>query len=507
VSLATTDSATIRGWTSATKMKASGLSTRKNLGVVFAVLAFLWIIYLRQSILQKIDSLSGYSGLGNLAVENPEIESAEDDDGNDGIAVDDDEVTNETEDDSPVLDPSDRQDDSVEVDSFRPIKSIPYSGTVRGRVIKNPGVPPDAFRWKSDYSSIKTNMDLPRILPRTAANWNESMSSKITVCVFNRAPRQRSLWATDVLGMFGSGKYHYQSMEATDCQFFGTCRTPRESRLHDECDPQVSPTVGLVEWVKCCFHDRFTKAIRTQGWDVAVATGDEYCASNDASGGKADFRFYYGVNTSRDGPKPGVYLPLGPREEFRRVKPQHVILASQRGYLFNFVGSLTSRSRRILAGVLRRGVNPSGKESFLHVIGSWSKEATRQNGYILPHEYRKVLLNSTFTLCPDGHNPEAYRIYEALEAGSIPILALDEYYLSHECQHAFAPLLESGAPMVYLNSWTGLRPFLNMVHNKPELLIKMQADAMAWYSKWMRMKAMEFEKVMEKRFTDRKTQG
>lgn len=37
-------------------------------------------------------------------------------------------------------------------------------------------------------------------------------------------------------------------------------------------------------------------------------------------------------------------------------------------------------------------------------------------------EYREALLASTFTLCPGGGNIETYRIAEALEAGSIPII-------------------------------------------------------------------------------------
>ena len=381
------------------------------------------------------------------------------------------------------------------------IKSIQASGKILDRrMVRIPGVPDDAFKLNIDYSSIKTGLDLPRIFPSNVFKWNET-KNRITVCVFNRTPRQRSLWATDVFSMFGSGKFHYKSLEATDCQFFGTCKSARESLHHPDCDIENSPTIGLVEWVKCCFHDRFTNAIRNQNWDIAVATGDEYCASQKAASGKDDFRFYFdGGNQSIDENK---YLPLGPREEFRRVKPQHITLASKRMYLFNFVGSLTSRSRRILSGVLKKGVSPGSSSAFLHIIDTWSKEATRMNGYILPHEYRRVLLNSTFTLCPDGHNPEAYRIYEALEAGSIPIIALDQYYQDHACQHAFAPFLKSGAPFVYLNSWTGLRPFLSQVYNKPSLLIKMQADAMAWYAGWMKKKALYFEKMMTDRFEKR----
>lgn len=32
-------------------------------------------------------------------------------------------------------------------------------------------------------------------------------------------------------------------------------------------------------------------------------------------------------------------------------------------------------------------------------------------------EWQALLLDSTFTLCPGGHNPETFRMWETLEAG------------------------------------------------------------------------------------------
>lgn len=129
--------------------------------------------------------------------------------------------------------------------------------------VSNPGVPRDSHRWKGDVSSIKTWRDLPRIFPRELPKDDgpaaiqagaASNPGSTTVCVFNRTPRQRSLFSSGIMALFGSGKYHYKSMEATNCQFFGTCPegTPEESRRHPECDPKRSPTVGLVEWVSFC---------------------------------------------------------------------------------------------------------------------------------------------------------------------------------------------------------------------------------------------------------------
>lgn len=43
-------------------------------------------------------------------------------------------------------------------------------------------------------------------------------------------------------------------------------------------------------------------------------------------------------------------------------------------------------------------------------------------------EYREALLRSTFTLCPGGGNVETFRVSEALETGSIPILESSEEF-------------------------------------------------------------------------------
>lgn len=41
------------------------------------------------------------------------------------------------------------------------------------------------------------------------------------------------------------------------------------------------------------------------------------------------------------------------------------------------------------------------------------------------NSYQQLLLDSKFTLCPGGHNPETFRMFEALEAGWVS----HEYFL------------------------------------------------------------------------------
>ena len=35
------------------------------------------------------------------------------------------------------------------------------------------------------------------------------------------------------------------------------------------------------------------------------------------------------------------------------------------------------------------------------------------------------MLNSIFAPCPSGHNPECFRLFEAMEAGCIPVAVMD----------------------------------------------------------------------------------
>ncbi|GBG33472.1 UDP-D-xylose:ribitol-5-phosphate beta1,4-xylosyltransferase [Hondaea fermentalgiana] len=352
----------------------------------------------------------------------------------------------------------------------------------------------------------QTRQDLPRVFPRDVAVFYKNVHKRKTVCVYTRTPRQDSLFRTNFMSMFASGDYNYVIMRSTDCQHEGKCSSPEEARSHARCDPDLSPTVHLLERIKNFQHERFEQVLSNgvENYDVLVATGDEFCRALHTYD-RAHFRMYAGpkvVNASQGSP---IYLPLGPREEFKRVYANDVRLVRERKYKFNFMGSLTSLSRKVLV----KELGPSSEKypSFVWVVSKWKKQLTRANGYITPVEYKQILVDSVFTLCPQGHNPEAYRIYEACEAGSIPIVVLDEYYRSHECEGAFLPLITQGAPFVFLNSWTELPAYLEYILQHPERIQQMQMDTMEWYSKFMTKVATQFETVMTLRFSDRSESG
>jgi hypothetical protein len=345
-----------------------------------------------------------------------------------------------------------------------------------------------------------------------------------TSCCTNhfRAPTG-SLFRTNRIGLAGSGKYVY----------FTKAKCPWEV-----------PRVRLISYVKCCETvARVTASINDamKTHDVVIVTGDEYCRITDT---RPHFRQYFGTSVISRSERVSVipnwqgmremmdgngtifplYIPLGkvfcsrpsptnplspgPREEFELVDQATVVASTQRKYLYNFLGSMTSYSRRVLKRILLEELSKPAAQvkypGFVHITDRWHIKVNTQNGYVTPERYRQILLESVFTLCPTGHNPEAYRIFEALEAGSIPILSLDRWYNRHDCAEAFKPFRDAGAPFIYLNGgWGALEAFLERRGTNTTWVAERQVAVREWYTWWMHQTAMRFEAVLDMRFRNR----
>ncbi|KAH9260462.1 hypothetical protein BASA82_000140 [Batrachochytrium salamandrivorans] len=334
---------------------------------------------------------------------------------------------------------------------------------------------------------------------------------RIRVCTIALNPRQGSLFRTNYLGEMGSGRFKYVP-KAADC-------------------PWDWPRVRLISYVKCCTSLKKVQRtinVANNEFDIMIVTGDEYCHVNDP---RAQFRQYHGTNsmalskpqattpfiesfpqTMLNSNQYPIYIPLGPREEFLYERIKDFKPASQRKYVYNFLGSMTSPSRSILKSVLgadlATAANTKRFPNFLHITDKWHIKVTKSNGYIEPDQYKRVLLDSMFTLCPTGHNPEAYRIYEALEAGSIPVLGLDRYYRHARCHDAFKPFIEANAPFVYLgNGWQGLEEFLQTKGSNATWITEQQDLCVKWYRNWMKQTALRFEAILDHRYHNRMERG
>lgn len=145
------------------------------------------------------------------------------------------------------------------------------------------------------------------------------------------------------------------------------------------------------------------------------------------------------------------WFPLGPRFEFLRPSNfpgPHI----SRRFLFNFIGSPTSNARRQLAAAWNDTAAAAAQYSILksrvkfHIAHEWAADTSKGN--FAPEDYAAILLDSTFTLCPQGNNMDQFRIYEAIESGSIPVIAL-EHGLANK---TLAPRTMA-SPIVFVSQW------------------------------------------------------
>jgi hypothetical protein len=118
------------------------------------------------------------------------------------------------------------------------------------------------------------------------------------------------------------------------------------------------------------------------------------------------------------------FFPLGYKSGLKPV-------IRERNFKYNFVGQLKSDRYEMKSCF-------DGSGTFYRFTQKWNDNVFGMN--IL--EYSEVLSSSIFTLCPRGWvNLDSFRICEALECGSIPIVVLDndgsDYYQNIFPNHPF----------------------------------------------------------------------
>ena len=151
----------------------------------------------------------------------------------------------------------------------------------------------------------------------------------------------------------------------------------------------------------------------------------------------------------------------------------------------NFIGS-THRERPIRLRVLEI----LGMANHSH----WNCHSSSRPKFVQMHNergsdqerYVSVLHNSDFTLCPAGYNAEAYRIYEAMLLGSVPVL---EYNVTrkkidakYHCAFTYEFIKDLNAPVVWVDDWEQLEPVMEaLLRETPEQIYQRRLAVIRWY--------------------------
>eukprot|EP01012_Entosiphon_sulcatum_P067911 TRINITY_DN97797_c0_g1_i1.p1 TRINITY_DN97797_c0_g1~~TRINITY_DN97797_c0_g1_i1.p1 ORF type:complete len:416 (-),score=31.14 TRINITY_DN97797_c0_g1_i1:12-1259(-) len=214
---------------------------------------------------------------------------------------------------------------------------------------------------------------------------------------------------------------------------------------------------------------------------------DEWCEWRGPGLYHADivFRTYYYASAMAS---PKIkYLPLGVSHLFPMPpKREPVLPSAQRRYLFNSMCSVaTSRSRLALREVTQGMMSTwKGRPFFHHYSSVWSGTYGSSAGYVPTAQFRTIMGNSVFTIAPFGHAQETFRMWEALEMGSIPIIMRP--WIQKPCGYAFKPLMQSfgdlASPFVVLQNWSEIPAYMARAERELETTVRQHQLKMAlWY--------------------------
>lgn len=149
--------------------------------------------------------------------------------------------------------------------------------------------------------------------------------------------------------------------------------------------------------------------------------------------------------------------------------------ATKRKYVWSFAGALMKSSRPDVAEALR-AIKPYFLRATDDVSSlSFLSDEERAPKRLAPANFSNLLFESMFSPCPMGNvNLECFRVYEALECGSIPIVE------KRMTLDYFRDLL-GDHPMPAVRSWPQARRLMEDLLRTPAEIDRLQERCFGWW--------------------------
>jgi GR25 family glycosyltransferase involved in LPS biosynthesis len=174
-----------------------------------------------------------------------------------------------------------------------------------------------------------------------------------------------------------------------------------------------------------------------------------------------------------------ITLPLG-YVNGRSMKGKYK-KSSDRTYAWSFIGSVDKEGRIDMV----RDLTPF-EPNHLKLLSTWAHPTSET-----AKEFTDILEDSKFIPCPKGINFETFRLYEALEAGCIPICIS-----SPEGEHKCYDKLVGNSAVLTVESWSAARSLMERVHNNNDIMNQIQENLTKfWKSQKMKLTGNILDKM------------
>lgn len=242
-----------------------------------------------------------------------------------------------------------------------------------------------------------------------------------------------------------------------------------------------------------------------------IALGNEQCNNQwfleylRAASGKIKFLFvvydWDQVDNERIFQWP---LGLATYRNFPPSKLSSLSLQTNRPYLCNYIATIyPNSSRQELASFFES--HPKWRaRCLLKVRSQWQPQETEHS----MEYYVEALKLSHLTLSPVGHNHECYRILEAVEYGSLPVIELNGKHRRRKgssCDETNALRLfqELEAPFIYVQNWTQQLPDILAAQEvlSGENKARQRAQLIKWYHRFKNVLRNRLVTAIHDKFT------
>lgn len=144
------------------------------------------------------------------------------------------------------------------------------------------------------------------------------------------------------------------------------------------------------------------------------------------------------------------HFPLGYIDRFAREKKDNLPKITDREYKWSFCGDSFKTDRKLMLEYLS-----NCQPNFIHEYKGFTGK-----GSLSGEDYWIVLTKSIFIPCPFGNvNIDSYRLFEALEAGAIPIILISSAFQPYD----YYKNLLGEHPIPTFSSWQEVKLFLDNI--------------------------------------------
>ena len=317
------------------------------------------------------------------------------------------------------------------------------------------------------YAQVTTNIVLRKIAEEIVLKYNEDIIARPPAVAYYPSPnfqlKPYPIWyfSTDQQNKFLEREWLEEIIgKPVEFMPYGTQEIPISQKVSFLLIQKWGPVQDLV-------MEKLNALQTSNRPAVLIHLSDEHCDDDISIYNHPAVKLVIRNYVRADAPSSNkiITIPLGYVKN-RSLKGKYRKL-SDRKLTWSFAGSVDKPSRVEMLQTLS-AIEPN----LMKLLPTWKQPQPEE-----ADEYIKSLEDTKFIPCPRGQNYETYRLYEALEAGCIPI-CVGEPNNEHDCYNK----LIGDKAILIVNDWSAAKSLIQQLNNNPQAINQIQDNLIKYWT-------------------------